>query len=235
VSETTAEAQGAHFDRIATAYDDALPAHVMEHLLRRRVACAAALVPRGRVLDVGCGTGTFLQAMGGDRYQRSGIDISEEMLRLAPDAGLDLRQASADRLPFASESFDLVTTIACLHHLIEPAVVAAALSEMVRVTRPGGHVLVWDHNPLNPYWHVLMARVPQDTGDERLVPAREILGGLRAAGAASIMLRRMTFVPDFAPRRVMSVAGRLEAALERLPGINRLAAHNVVTARRPAS
>ena len=47
-------------------------------------------------------------------------------------------------------------------------------------TRPGGRVLVWDHNPRNPYWGRLMARVPQDTGEERLIP--EAGGGRRAAG-----------------------------------------------------
>ena len=43
---------------------------------------------------------------------------------------------------------------------------------MVRVARPGGRILVWDHNPRNPYWGRLMARVPQDTGEERLIPER---------------------------------------------------------------
>jgi hypothetical protein len=77
--------------------------------------------------------------------------------------------------------------------------------------------------------------VPQDTGDERLVPADEVVSGLRAAGLERIELRRMTFVPDFTPAAALPLAGRLEALLERLPGVRVLAGHNVVVARKPAA
>jgi ubiquinone/menaquinone biosynthesis C-methylase UbiE len=230
-----AETQGEHFDRIAVEYDESLPAHVMAHLLRRRVRLATELQPSGRVLDVGCGTGVFLDALSGDRHERMGVDVSEEMLAVAAERGIATRRAGADDLPFSPESFDLVVSIACLHHLIDPRVVAGALREMARVVRPGGSVLVWDHNPLNPYWRVLMARVPQDTGDERLVPADEVVSGLRAAGLERIELRRMTFVPDFTPAAALPLAGRLEALLERLPGVRVLAGHNFVVARKPAA
>ncbi len=49
---------------------------------------------------------------------------------------------------------------------------------MVRVAKPVGRVLIWDHNPRNPYWRLLMARVPQDTGEERLIGVTELLDGL---------------------------------------------------------
>jgi hypothetical protein len=92
-------------------------------------------------------------------------------------------------------------------------------------------VLVWDHNPLNPYWRVLMARVPQDQGDERLVPAGEIVGTLQRAGMQEVELRRMTFTPDFTPESLMPAIARLERILERVPLVKLLAAHNVVIAR----
>ena len=41
-------------------------------------------------------------------------------------------------------------------------------------------MLVWDHNPRNPYWRRLMAKVPQDDGSERLVPEAEVARGLAA-------------------------------------------------------
>ena len=46
---------------------------------------------------------------------------------------------------------------------------------MLRVLRSGGHLLIWDHNPRNPYWNFLMKRVPQDCGEERLIHKNEIL------------------------------------------------------------
>jgi ubiquinone/menaquinone biosynthesis C-methylase UbiE len=154
------------------------------------------------------------------------------MLEQARSRGVEVAQAGGEKLPFEAESFDLVTSFACLHHMIDPEVVQAALGEMVRVLRPGATVLVWDHNPRNPYWRFLMARLPQDRGDERLVPASEVLTGLKRGGLAQPKLRRMTFMPEFTPAWAVPTVGRLERLLERIPGLRSFAAHNVVIGRR---
>jgi SAM-dependent methyltransferase len=224
------ERQDVHFDRVAEEYDGTIPEHVMSHLTARRVALACSLVPGGRVLDVGCGTGRFLDALP-ERFAGTGVDVSAEMLERALAKGLDTVHASGDELPFEDASFDLVTTFAVLHHVIDPERVRGTLREMARVVRAGGALIVWDHNPLNPYWPILMARLPQDQGDERLVPARLIVGTLRSAGLRDVRLRRMTFTPDFTPPRLLPTVARVERALERMPGLNVLAAHNVVVAR----
>jgi SAM-dependent methyltransferase len=224
------KSQDLHFDEIAVEYDNSIPDHVMRHLDRRRVALATSLVSEGRVLDVGCGTGRFIELLPA-RYDAVGIDVSEGMLEFARRKGIEVAQAGADSIPFEDRSFDLVTTFAVLHHLIDPQVVRSALGEMARVVKPGGAVLVWDHNPLNPYWRLLMARVPQDQGDERLVPAKEIVGGLEGAGMADVELRRMTFTPDFTPEPLLPTVARLEQILERVPVLNLLGAHNVAVAR----
>jgi hypothetical protein len=101
---------------------------------------------------------------------------------------------------------------------------------MVRVTRPGGHVLIWDHNPRNPYWPLLMRRVPQDTGAERLIPEEEIHSGLALGGATVVNTAQLGLVPDFAPAALLGAAARLERAAEATPGVRRLCAHNVVLA-----
>ncbi len=84
---------------------------------------------------------------------------------------------------------------------------------MVRVCRPGGRVLHWDHNPRNPYWRLLMARVPQDTGEERLVPEEEVTSALRAAGAEVVLSTQLGFVPDFVPPRAPAPRRRAGADL----------------------
>ena len=48
-----------HFDTISAAYDDSLPAHVVDHYLRKRVRFVLDNCPRGAALDVGCGTGVL--------------------------------------------------------------------------------------------------------------------------------------------------------------------------------
>ena len=120
-----------------------------------------------------------------------------------------------------------------MHHVADPDDVRATLIEMSRVSRPGGRVLIWDHNPRNPYWGRLMARVPQDTGDERLISEQELLDGLRAGGAQIVESRQLGLVPDFTPPGAMRAAAALERGVERTPLVHRLGAHNVVVASKP--
>ena len=137
---------------------------------------------------------------------------------------------SGTALPFPDASFALTYCVAVLHHVAEPEAVRRTLAEMARVTRPGGRVLVWDHNPLNPYWPLLMRRVPQDTGAERLIPADEIVAGLRAAHAEPLLVAQSGLVPDFVPPRLLGAAAAAERLAEATPLLRRLCAHNVVVA-----
>lgn len=223
---------GSHFDEIAAVYDESLPAHVVEHYLDKRTAFVAALLPAGRVLDVGCGTGALAQRLAERGYAVVGVDPSEGMLEVlrARGPGLDAVQASGEALPFPDDQFDLVLTVAALHHVAAPEAVRRTLGEMTRVSKPGGRILVWDHNPRNPYWSSLMRRVPQDTGDERLIPEAEIVAGLSEAGARVLDSRQLGLVPDFVPPWALRTAAAVERLVERTPGVRRLAAHNVIVA-----
>ena len=224
-----------HFDEVADVYDESLPAHVVEHYLDKRVAYVAEHCPRGRALDVGCGTGVLAARLASAGYDMTGCDPSPGMLaRLRerwPHVGAV--EAGGTALPFEDDSFDLVLCVAVMHHIAEPGAVRATLSEMVRASRPGGRVLVWDHNPRNPYWRVLMKRVPQDTGDERLIPEGEVLAGLRGAGAEIVRSDQLGLVPDFVPPRALPLAARAERRVEGTRLIRRLGAHNVVLAAKP--
>jgi SAM-dependent methyltransferase len=221
-----------HFDTVAEVYDESLPAHVVEHYLRKRTRFVVKHCPRGKGLDVGCGTGVLATRLAEAGYEMSGVDSSEGMLEVLRDrkARVDAVQASGTSLPFADESFDLVLTVAVMHHIADPDDVRRTLAEMVRVAKPSGRILVWDHNPRNPYWGRLMARVPQDTGDERLIPEDEMIGGLRAGGAKILSSTQLGMVPDFTPRAALGVAAALERTVERTPLVRRLGAHNVILA-----
>ena len=75
-----------------------------------------------------------------------------------------------------------------------------------------------------------MARVPQDTGEERLVGVRELLRGLIEAGAEPLLVTQLGMVPDFTPRALIVAAAAAERAAERTPLLRRVCAHNVVLA-----
>jgi SAM-dependent methyltransferase len=247
-----------HFDRVAEQYDAVFPAHITAHYLRKRARLIGALLrgpfdgAQGRPafgseaqarreearmgggigLDVGCGTGTLMEALrpSGTVF---GADNSLGMLGVLRRNGRgEAAASSVEMLPFADASFDVVFCVAALHHLAEPEAVRRAIREMVRVARPGGALVIWDHNPRNPYWPRLMRRAPQDTGAERLVPAEEIVRALEESGARQVRVTQSGLVPEFVPRRLMPLARLAEAVVERTPLLRRFCAHNVVVARK---
>jgi SAM-dependent methyltransferase len=220
------------FDRIADEYDDALPPHVVEHYLVKRVRYISAHCPPGRVLDVGCGTGVLAGRLARAGFTVTGVDPSQGMLRVlaGSEPAVGGLRGVGSALPFEDDTFDVTITVAALHHVAEPAAVRATLMEMVRVTRPDGRIVVWDHNPRNPYWKHLMARVPQDDGSERLIPEEEIVAALRAGGAELVGSSQLGLVPDFVPPALLGVARSGEWVVERVPGLRRLCAHNVILA-----
>jgi ArsR family transcriptional regulator len=101
--------------------------------------------------DLGTGTGRLLELFS-PLYRRGvGIDLSREMLSVAR-ANLDragignaqVRLGDIGNLPFARNSFDVVTVHQVLHYLDEPE---RAIAEAARVLRPGGRLLVVDFAP----------------------------------------------------------------------------------------
>jgi SAM-dependent methyltransferase len=88
----------------------------------------------GRLLDVGCGTGAKTTAFRDLGWEITGIDVSEDMLRLAHGRGFEVVRADAAALPFENESFDAVVSL-WTHTDVDdfPAVVA----EASRVLRRG--------------------------------------------------------------------------------------------------
>jgi SAM-dependent methyltransferase len=97
--------------------------------------------PGQLVLDIGCGPNSLLAMIG---IQPIGSDISELYMRSYARNVRSLAVVnSADALPFTSGCFDSVWSFALIHHLPDE-VAQNSLQEMVRVCRPGGHVIILD-------------------------------------------------------------------------------------------
>src|SRR5262249_50879839 len=144
--------QRALYAAVAHEYDDVFPRHVAEHYIDKRTSLIKRLLPLGgTVLDVGCGTGQLGAAIASEGYDVFGVDLSAAMVGKARERGLSGTYAAVTTaLPFADDSFDLALTVATLHHLETPERVATTVSEMGRVVKRGGSVVLWDHNPANP-------------------------------------------------------------------------------------
>lgn len=106
-----------------------------------------------RVLDVGCGTGRGVVEFSAEAAYAVGCDASSDMLRAAsrkfgeiPRAGLVV--TFAQRLPLASNTFDIVTSLNFLH-LFSLDTQREMVSEMIRVVKPGGVVVLEFDNALH--------------------------------------------------------------------------------------
>lgn len=124
--------------------------------------------PKGTIVDVGCGPGYLLAAIGKE-FPGSplvGVDISQEMVDTArrnlASRGMggraEFRQGEAASLPFEGSSQDFLVSTLSLHHWSDPK---KALEEFYRVLKPGGGVLVMDlrRDPRRIfYWLILFAQ-----------------------------------------------------------------------------
>ena len=111
----------------------------MSHIERLR----ALVDPRGLdVIDIGAGQGAFVGELNGLGARAVGVEIEAEKVARARDlSGTDIRLGTAEHLPVADNSFDLLTYLFSFHHIPQEHH-AAALSEAARVLRPGGRVFV---------------------------------------------------------------------------------------------
>lgn len=139
------ERQTDDYGTIARFYD-----RLLEPLNRPLRAVAVRMVPVSdsmATLDVGCGTGGLVESFVERGATVTGIDRSPAMLAVARDRvgnTADLREGDASNLPFENDSFDLVTASLFLHEL-QPEARSAAVAEMVRVTKPDGHIVIIDY------------------------------------------------------------------------------------------
>lgn len=135
-----------YYDRIAGRYDQRWKLYVEGTLVRLKNLMM--LTGSERVLDVACGTGELEIKLLGDNPGQEivGIDISDKMLEVAGNklrtfSGVRFVRSLASQLPFADGSFDVVVTANAYHYFNNPG---RAASEMTRVVRPGGRVVIMD-------------------------------------------------------------------------------------------
>ncbi len=184
----------------------------------------------GRLLDVGCSVGGFLDAARRSGWSVAGLETSSIPAREARRRGLPVAVGWADHLPFRDGAFDLVRMNAVLEHLLDPA---AALREAARVLRPGGLLQAltlsadsWSFRLLGPRWryvgvdgHVhLFSREALLEAVQRA--GLEILGvrtaGVRLAERSAGWLRPLENLADL-PARASGAGHRIEIRARR-PG-----------------
>jgi len=126
--------------RLAAGYNaDAFHAHQRsadegQHNRARdqtRAAMIARHQPGGRLLDVGCSTGSFLRAARARGFAVSGIDLGLANVERARAAGLDVHHAVVEQAPFTPRSFDVITLFDSIEHMPEPVAALEASRELL--------------------------------------------------------------------------------------------------------
>lgn len=139
-------------DSVAAAYDSiyAVQSRVWENQGRtpefiRYFSSLLDRFPNGRSLEIGCGEGFLLASRG--RGEKFAVDLSIEAIRKAQGrARAHFCLALAERLPFPTDYFDLVSSVGVMEHFLD---VQEALSEIRRIVRPGGHYVSLTHVDLS--------------------------------------------------------------------------------------
>ncbi|MFG1174960.1 malonyl-ACP O-methyltransferase BioC [Erwiniaceae bacterium CAU 1747] len=125
------------FGRAATCYNQHAE---LQRQCGERLMALARSGSAMQVLDAGCGTGWFSQRWQQNGHRVTALDLSAEMLRQAEASAVatDYRQGDIEALPFADASFDRCWSNLAVQWCSD---LKQGLSELYRVTRPGGQVL----------------------------------------------------------------------------------------------
>ncbi len=135
------------------------------------------------VLDAGCGTGALAFALAPHVAEVVGLDTREDYLeagRAAAPENVRFLEGDVAALPFGYASFDLACCHRVLHHVRRPEL---GVSELARVTRPGGRLFIADQlGSIDPLRSLEMDRFERlrDATHQRLLPDADVRGYLDA-------------------------------------------------------
>ncbi len=174
---------------------------ILESFLEQIVQSPKSKVQSPKILDVGCGTGGNLEML--TKFGAAeGVDVSDEALEFCKSKGLKAHKGLAESLPFADESFDVVTALDVVEHLDDDV---AGLKEMYRVLKTGGKTLIFV-----PAFMWLWG-VQDDVSNHRIrYTKKQIVERLQKAG---FEIERATyanwtfFAPILAGRTLMKLTG----------------------------
>jgi ubiquinone/menaquinone biosynthesis C-methylase UbiE len=217
-----------HYDEIAEIYDHRYDRkrgrnyynHISRQVMER-------IPGKGHLLDLGCGTGLFVQRYVGSGGTAVGLDISRGMITKA-QARCETSHftvGNAEYLPFADNSFDAVSSLLAFSYVKNPGMM---LAEVFRVLRPGGAVAVCTlgKNLLTsglPAIYTIgeamkIRHVGMGAFSEHYYAEHEIKDLFRGAGFTGIGVKRCSFAHINLAEPLYDLAKRVEPFVEkRLP------------------
>lgn len=216
--DPASEAAAEQFDRVAEDYDAMHRSNIAasgegpEYFARYKLR---VLMDRleGRtsrpVLDFGCGIGNLTRLLDEALPDVHAYDPSQACVDVAKrSAARTTFYADLDEIP--KEKFGAVVLANVLHH-VEPNERESLVQRVGERLAPGGRLVVFEHNPLNPLTRRAVATCPFDEGVQLLWPG-EVRGLMNAAGLRSNRVRYIVFFPH-----ALRAFRRIEPRLGALP------------------
>ncbi len=150
------------------------------------------------VLDFGTGIGNSLPHLARlfPKAEVTGVDVSQRSLQVAAHRFPGVARLLAydgQAIPLEPASFDLIFS-ACVFHHIDQGEHAAIFTELHRLLRPGGMMVVFEHNPVNPATRYIVATCPFDE-NAVLLPAARLKESQAAAGFRQVEVTYTGFFP----------------------------------------
>jgi ubiquinone/menaquinone biosynthesis C-methylase UbiE len=228
-----------HYDEMAEVYDrkyDRGPgrsyhAHISEQVM-------AGLPPGGLLLDIGCGTGLFVERYCDWGGRAVGLDLSPKMIERARDRCGEAAWTvgTAEALPFRNDVFDAASSLLAFSYFHKPE---RMLAEVLRVLRPGGRLSLCTlgRNFFTaglPAIHTLaeaahVRKVGMGDFDERYYTERQMVELFERAGFTDVRVGRCSFAHLNLAKPVYDLARKVEPLVERrLPYL----AYNLVASGR---
>jgi len=172
---------------------------------------------RGRLLDFGCGDGIIVELLSPllPNWEFTGLDVSEESIRVAKDKGIersDWTTFDGFKLPFEDNSFEAIFVANVFHH-IEHKNHKGLIAEFIRILKKGGRVFFFEHNPYNPVTRHIVNTCPFDK-DAVLLPPAYAKSLYKNGGFSAVKLNYVLFFPR---HKLFTFFWPLENALKWLP------------------
>ena len=192
------------FDELSTEYSHIVKKNVSiidgksDYLCRYKVEIASELAPDSQnILDYGCGIGlslTHLQKLFPDSNIQ-GYDPSPKSINIASEQHPNIHVTSNEK-ELIESSYDLIF-LSCVIHHIPRHILKPEMTRLIKLLKPKGTILVFEHNPLNPITQVIVATSPIDRDAQLIRKSSLIKILLELCPDFSINGEYSVFFPDF--------------------------------------
>lgn len=149
-------------------------------------------------LDAGCGTGIAEEYLAPSFKRMIGVDLSSGMVEEAEKKKIpkaEFQVANAAQVSLADGSVDVAFYMCILHHA-KPAELVAIFKEAQRLLKPGGWMVIFEHNRWNPATRYVVSQCPVDVGVELFSPV-QLKNLVTKAGFQKVRTQFLIFFPRF--------------------------------------